>query len=66
MAQSISSLHHGVAERALLLLHNPVLLCLVREYKLDLLGLLVEALMQNVHRNELAYIKLLAQTGVTT
>ena len=30
LSDSISSLHSGVAERALLLIHCPVLLCLIR------------------------------------
>ena len=66
VSQSISSLHHGVAERALLLTHNPVMLCLVREYKQDLMQLLVDSLLSNVHRNELAYLKLLNSTGIMT
>jgi len=52
ISDSISSVHYSVAERALLLLHNPVLLCLIREYKSELLPLLVDALQSNVYRNE--------------
>ena len=56
LALSCSSLHFGVAERAILLLHNPVLICLIRQYPTELLPLLIDALQSNVHRNEHEYI----------
>ena len=66
IADSISSIHFSVAERALLLLHSPLLLCLVRQYKTELLPLLVDALQSNVFRNENQYLKTLKKNGTVT
>ena len=66
VAQSIASLHYGVAERALLLLHNPVLLCLVRQYQSETLPLLIDAIQSNLHRNENEFIKVLQKNGTYT
>ena len=66
VADSASSLHSSVAERAILLLHSPVLLCLVRQYKEELLMPLIDALQSNVHRNERHYINVLRNNGTFT
>jgi serine/threonine-protein phosphatase 2A regulatory subunit B' len=59
LGESISSIHSGVAERALILVHCPVLLCLIKQYKAELLPLLINGIISNVHRNELEYLQLL-------
>ena len=66
LANCISSLHFCVAERALLLLHNPILLCLIKEYKNEALPILVDSMVSNVHRNEPDYLKLLGKNGTYT
>ena len=52
LARCISSLHFGVAERALQILHTPVLLLLLRQYKGELLPVVIDHMLANVHRNE--------------
>ena len=64
LSLSISSLHFNVAERAILLLHNPVLLCLIRYQQKELLPLLVDALQSNMQRNEHEYLQMLGRNGV--
>jgi len=66
LAKCISSLHFCVAERALLLLHNPVLLCLIKEYKNETLPVLVDAILANLHRNEDEFMKVLQRNGTYT
>lgn len=66
IGKSISSLHAEVAERALLLLHCPVLLCLINQFKAELVPILFDHLCSNVHRNENPYIKLLRKNGTVT
>ena len=52
VAESCKSLHFSVAERALLLLHNPVLLCVITYDKSALLRIVVEAILQNIYRQD--------------
>ena len=59
VAECASNLHSGVAERALLLLHNPVLLCLINYDKHSLLSILVDSLLQNIYRKDNSVLKLL-------
>ena len=66
IAKSISSLHFCVAERALLLLHNPVLLCLIKQYKNETIPVLVDALLANTHRNEAEYMNTKLKNGTYT
>ena len=66
VAECAQSLHFSVAERALLLLHNPVLLCLISYDKRSLLQIVVDALLQNTYRRDTVYLKLLEQNGTFT
>jgi len=66
VAQCVASLHFSVAERALTLLHNPGLLCLIKQFKNELLPQLVDSLISNVHRNEAEFISLLDENGIYT
>ena len=66
LSACVASLHSGVAERALLLIHCPVLLCLIKQYKSELLPDLVSGIMQNVHRNESEYLIVLWKNGTYT
>ena len=55
-----------MAERALLLLHNPVLLAILTYDKHGLLEMVVDGLLENIYRRDSAYIKLLDKSGVFT
>ena len=48
VAECAQSLHFSVAERALLLLHNPVLLAVITYDKSPLLRIVIDALLQNI------------------
>ena len=60
---SAQSDHHSVAERALLLLHNPVLLALIKYDKAGLLKIVVNGLLSNVHRKDKMHIDLIRHNG---
>ena len=64
MIESAKSDHFNVAERALLLFHNPVLLALLKYDKAGLLPIVVNGMLSNIHRKEKVHLELLKQNGV--
>ena len=55
-----------MAERALLLLHNPVVLAILTYDKDNLLEMVIDGLLENTFKRDSTYIKLLDKSGVFT
>ena len=64
VSECAHSLNFNVAERALLLMHNPVLLAVITYDKQGLLPIVVDALLENINRKEKNHILLLEHNGV--